>query len=1127
MKNQKEEKRHQFTGKVINCIYNSEDFKIYAFDVDEEKFPEIKQNSYRNTSVLGQLPNLTIGNEYEIIATEYESKYGIGYKVINIKRSNVNNYYDMRIFLSEILTDNQVKVLWEHYPDIVQRVRENRVDDIDLSKLKGIKEYTFNLIKQKIIDNFCLADLVVEFQGHLSMSIIKKLYDKYSSIEVLKEKLQINPYKCLCGLAGVGFKTADSILLAIEKASNENVAKGKPSIIDFHGELVSSPERCLACLLYLLSENESEGHTKMNLANLRSECIKIVPACVKHFGDVIKSKEIYYNKETMDVSLRKTYDTEKYIADTILNNVDNKNNVWNFDTSKYRALNGFQLSDEQMKIIDLVCKNQISILNGSAGCVDCDTEYFNGTEWKRIADYQDGEKVLQYNRDGSAELVYPMNYIKRHSEYLWRFETKYGLDQCLSDNHTCYYVTSKNNLYSKSFKEVRLNQKQSGFKGKFITTFSYAGNGIDLSDDDIRLMVATFADGSFYNHNCGDGYYTQARFHIKKQRKKDRLIQLFKATNRAYKETQSATEGYTDFYVNVPFRCKHFPKEWYNCSQHQMEIIADEVLYWDSYYEEHNRFSTTSKSDADFIQFVFTSLGYRTTIAINDRTNREYFTNNKTYIRKSKEYIVSYTTRNLITMCCDNRDNHKKTEIVPYKTTDGYEYCFTVPSHILILRRNNKIFITGNCGKSSSIQAIINMLIDNHKSFKLFAPTGKSAKVISNFTHEKTSTIHRGLQYTPSDPDEITYVDDTGKTIKESTHWGLNKAHKLECDILIIDEFSMVDVFLFSKVIDALDLTKTKLLLIGDNCQLPSVGCGNLLHDFMKSNIIPSVTLTNVFRYGEGGLMRVATDVRNSQIYLNNSMKSKATVFGDNKDYVFVDLASESIPAQTVALYKKLLDKGNTIENIQVLTAKNVGDCGTAALNALLQKVANRNYGSDIKLQVGETIYYEGDLVIQKANNYKAKLDLNHLLDNMESIESNKISFDLETQMLGLKPDKEPTAFVANGESGIIKEIYNSYAVIDFSGIYVKYSKSEMTDVKLGYAITIHSSQGSSIDNVILCTPQSHIFMLNNNLLYTGLTRMRNKCYHLGTLKSVNQAIKKKANLQRNTFMQELLQEHK
>ena len=112
---------------------------------------------------------------------------------------------------------------------------------------------------------------------------------------------------------------------------------------------------------------------------------------------------------------------------------------------------------------------------------------------------------------------------------------------------------------------------------------------------------------------------------------------------------------------------------------------------------------------------------------------------------------------------------------------------------------------------------------------------------------------------------------------------------------------------------------------------------------------------------------------------------------------------------------------------------------------------------------------------------------------------------------------------MANGETGIIKDIYDMIVIIDFDGIYVKYNKEDMNMVGLGYAITIHKSQGSNIDNVILCTPQSHIFMLNNNLLYTGLTRMRKKCYHLGTLKSVNQAIGKKANLERNTFMQELL----
>ena len=104
-----------------------------------------------------------------------------------------------------------------------------------------------------------------------------------------------------------------------------------------------------------------------------------------------------------------------------------------------------------------------------------------------------------------------------------------------------------------------------------------------------------------------------------------------------------------------------------------------------------------------------------------------------------------------------------------------------------------------------------------------------------------------------------------------------------------------------------------------------------------------------------------------------------------------------------------------------------------------------------------------------------------------------------------------------------MKEIYHSYVIIDFDGIMVKYDKAAMNMISLGYSITIHKSQGSSIRVVILCTPQSHIYMLNSNLLYVGLTRMKDLTYHLGTLNSVNQAIGKKANLTRHTFMQYLL----
>lgn len=757
----KEEKEYKFSGKVVRCTYDTPDFRIFALDVDSKKYPDIKKNKYNNVTILGELHELTVGVTYEISAVEQLGKYGMSYKVLNIKRDVPTTEEDMYLFLSEILTPNQAKVLYENYPDIVQRVKENRLDDIDFNKLKGIKEYTFGVIKRKIIENFCLADLVVEFQGFLNLSMIKKIYAKYTSIEKLKEKLAQDPYKCLCGLAGVGFKTADGILLDMEKASKANIEKGKKPIIEFKSDLRTSPERCLSCLLYMLEENENNGHTKMNLADLRAEMMKLVPACANHFVTAVKADEIHYNKDTMDVALSRTYNLEHKIAQTILYVLHTKKDEWDCDIEKYRTVNGSTLSDEQMGAVANVCKYPISILNGAGGT-----------------------------------------------------------------------------------------------------------------------------------------------------------------------------------------------------------------------------------------------------------------------------------------------------------------------------------------GKSFSTQAVINMLKDHHKTFRLFSPTGKAAKVLADYTKENATTIHRGLGYTPMG-------------------WGYNQEHKIMCDIVIIDEFSMVDIQLFKRVIDAVDFNTTKLLLIGDNAQLPSVSCGNLLHDFMETKLIPTTTLTKVFRYGEGGLMKVATDVRFCEPYLTSSMKSKMTTFGDNKDYTFVDLPSEVIPQNVVGLYKKLLEKGYSIDDIQVLTAKNVGDCGTIVLNNMIQKVANPNYGSEVFMKVGDTTYFEGDLVIQKVNNYKAELDLQHLSE-------------WEKDMYSASEDI-PTAFIANGETGIVREIYKSYCIIEFDGVFVKYYRADMQMISLGYSITIHKSQGSSIKIVILCTPQSHIYMLNSNLLYVGLTRMKEGCYHLGALNSINQAVKKKANLTRHTHMQELL----
>ena len=748
-----DDKKFKFKGTIERCVYNSQDFKIYAVSTDKDKYPYLKKNKYGNVSVLGELSELIINVEYEFTAVEQESKYGVSYKVLNIRRDLPTTAEETYIFLSEILTENQAKTLVENYPNIIQMVKDDNLSSIDLSKLKGIGEKTFAIIKDKIVTNYCLMELVIEFKNVLSMSMIKRIYDKYSSIDKLKEKLKYQPYTTLTRISGVGFKTADSIILQLQK---EN-------IINFGYDVETSPDRCLACMLYILEENENDGHTRMNLADLRQQCLKIVPKCAHHFVDVIKDGNIYYNKENMDVSLKETFNTERYIANTILFNLKyNTKRIWEFDIEKYREVGEFKLSDEQIKILDVVCKNNIAILNGFAGS-----------------------------------------------------------------------------------------------------------------------------------------------------------------------------------------------------------------------------------------------------------------------------------------------------------------------------------------GKTASTQGLIKMLKSNNKSFRLFSPTGRAAKVLHENTNEPASTIHRGLGYMPPN------------------QWSYDSEHKLCTDIVIVDEFSMVDIWLFKRLLDAIDFTHTKLLLIGDNAQLPSVSCGNLLHDFMEANIIPTVTLNKIFRYSSGGLMKVATDTRCCKPYLSNDMKSKATVFGGNQDYMFIDLASEMIPRNVVGLYKKLLDDGSSIEDIQVLTAKNVGECGAVALNNMIQRVANPNYGSEVNIKVGDTTYYQGDLILQTVNNYNAIIDTRFLDEDDIGIE-----------------DDEPTAFVANGETGIIKEIYNTYAIVDFNGIYVKYNKSDMNMVKLGYAISIHKSQGGGFKKVILCTPQSHIFMLNSNLLYVGLTRMKEKLYHLGTLQSVNQAVTKKANLTRNTFMQELLKKY-
>ena len=377
---------------------------------------------------------------------------------------------------------------------------------------------------------------------------------------------------------------------------------------------------------------------------------------------------------------------------------------------------GFNYLDKYIRGLIL---GEVTILSGLNGCVDCDTEFFDGVKWKRISEFKQGDKVLQYNSDGTSELVVPQRYIKMPCDKLHLFKTKYGVNQCLSDEHNVVYQTSKGNLAKKTVADLikQHNNSTYGFNGRFYTTFKYEGDGIDLTDEQIRVMCAIICDGSFCKNFAKRNI---VRVNIKKTRKKERLERILKEANIPYRKEQynPNDKEYNTYLFESPRNEKEFSEYWYNCSNKQLQVIADEILNWDGFVTDKRKgFSTTSKKTADFVQFVFSATGYRATIRIDDRVGT--FHSNGKYMYKSICYNVHICSNNMVSLI----NTKEKTKIEDYVTKDGYKYCFTVPSGMLILRREGRINITGNSGKSSWLNSL--MLNVMQRGFKVACFSGE------------------------------------------------------------------------------------------------------------------------------------------------------------------------------------------------------------------------------------------------------------------------------------------------------------------------------------------------------------------------------------------------------------------
>lgn len=471
-------------------------------------------------------------------------------------------------------------------------------------------------------------------------------------------------------------------------------------------------------------------------------------------------------------------------------------NLVDGDDVDYSWNKDFKLRPYQEEVRNKAIENN-GILVVAAGCVDSETEFFNGEKWKKISNYLKTDKVLQYEKSGEANLVTPEKYHKytlRKGEKMTLINNKSNqINQVLSDNHNFVYQTPSGKLHKEPFHKIKEKyySNKFGFRGRIISDFRFDGPGMDISDDMIKLKLAIYGDANIMTSIDG---VDNLRFRLKKNRKKKELRKLLKINKIDYREVGSTVGGFRNFYFKLPADTRKFDKEWYNCSNRQLKIIAENVLKWDGSIDEKGRrsWSTTVKSDADFIQFAFAAVGYPATVREYDRVGRKY--HNSKYTRKSLEYDV-HISKNIHRRTTLSRKKGSYDMMEDYIPKDNTKYCFTVPSGMLVLRRGGRIFITGNSGKTIIGMNIIKTI--GKKSVWITHTKdllNQSAKRCETTLGIKPGIIGGGKKETDKD---VTIA--TVQTLVRN-HDLIEELNK-KCGVLIVDEAHHVPTSYFEKVL--------------------------------------------------------------------------------------------------------------------------------------------------------------------------------------------------------------------------------------------------------------------------------------------------------------------------------------
>ena len=394
-------------------------------------------------------------------------------------------------------------------------------------------------------------------------------------------------------------------------------------------------------------------------------------------------------------------------------------------------------------------------------------------------------------------------------------------------------------------------------------------------------------------------------------------------------------------------------------------------------------------------------------------------------------------------------------------------------------------------GKTTTINAIIRFFESEGAELRLAAPTGRAAKRMTEATGYEAQTIHRMLELTGMPED-----DREGQPV----HFERNAENPLEADVIIIDEMSMVDIHLMHSLLMAVT-AGTRLILVGDENQLPSVGPGNVLRDIIRSGQFPVVELKKIFRQAsESDIVVNAHKInRGEQVEINNK----------SRDFFFLKRYDADIIIRVViALIQEKLPKYVEAKpfEIQVLTPMRKGLLGVERLNQILQRYLNPPDPSKKEKEIGQGLFREGDKVMQIRNNYQLEWEVRG--------------------RYGIPVDKGVGVF--NGDTGIIRMMneFAELAEVEFEdGRYAQYTFKQLDELELAYAVTIHKSQGSEYPAVIIPILSGPRMLMNRNLLYTAVTRARKCVTVVGSEETFREMINNEKQQRRYSSLDRRIQE--